>query len=683
MIFRKFFVNRTSSHFAWYPIAALTLLWTAVLASPAQLPAQNRQTDDPTPDLSVVVTADRILTDIVATGAGVSVITAEEIRRSGASSVVEILEQESGISFTSYSNDAQATVDMRGFGEGSGSRVLVLVDGRRLNSPDLSGINWLGIPMDTIDRIEVVHGGASAIYGNNALGGVINIITKEAETSFSVTASGSLGSFNQAGSRITVDVAEERARLRASAEHYTTDGYRERSAYEARNISLRSDFDVPAPLTLRLSGRYGDISYEMPGSLTEAAYKDDPTQAGNPGDEAREEQIDLGVAVEWMSGPLIRVNVPVNYAGRLVETDTASFSSYIDRDLHTFSASPAVTVDWDAGALPLRSRIGVDWSTARQRIRSYTDADRETRDYTAILGHHTIGTALSTTVYVTEELDLAGTVRYDRSTFTAEKESSGIDDRKTHEAFVFDAEAVFRPVEIAKIYLSGGTLFRYPLLDEQASVQGFGDQFLDDLDPERGVTAEAGVGIYPGRKAQVEASVWWLAMEDEIAYDASAMANKNIGSTNRVGADFRLTAEPTEHFRLTGGYSYVLATFAGGDNRGREVPLVPNHSVDGELALRPGTGLGLEFGPALTFRSAAYQGGDSANETDRISPWAVTDLFVRFRPAVPGDLSVTAELKNAFDVRYAPLQFYSSFSGTTAYYPAPGRSFSVAASYRY
>ncbi|MFP4153244.1 MAG: TonB-dependent receptor, partial [Alkalispirochaeta sp.] len=638
-------------------------------------------------EIRVVVTADRILTDIVSTAADVSIITADEIRRSGAANVVELLEGHPGVRFTSYSGEAQATVDIRGFGEGAGSRVLVLVDGRRRNNPDLSGINWLGIPIDSIERIEIVRSGASALYGNNALGGVINIITKTADEPFSVTVSGVLGSFGETGSRLGISVAEENARLRAAAERYTTDGYRDRTAYDARNISLDTEFDVLPSVTLNLDGHHGDITYEMPGSLTEEQFEDDPTQATNDADEAREEQIDLGAGIVWTPLPLLSVEVPFSYAGRLVENDTASSSSYTDRDLHTWSTSPAVIADAYVGSVPFRGRLGFDWSRARQTIRSYSDVDRSSRTYTALLGQETLGTVLSGTAYVTEQIDLGGTVRYDRATFTAEKESSDIDEQKTHEAVVFDLEGVFRPVEFAKIYATGGTLFRYPALDEQASVQGFGDRFEDDLDPERGVTVEVGGGLYLGPLVELDVAGWWLAMEDEIAYVTDPVtfegANENIEETTRTGADVRLTSEPIDLFRLSGGYSYVMATFADGDDKGNEVPLVPNHTVDGELALRPGSALGLEFGPAVRYRSAAYQGGDDANEEDRVSAHTVTDLFVRFRPVVTGDLSITAEVKNVFDTQYAPLQFYSSFSDSTGYYPAAGRSFRVSASYRY
>ena len=70
-----------------------------------------------------------------------------------------------------------AQVDIRGFGDTSVSNTLVLVDGRRTNQIDISGVDWAQIDVNSIDRIEVTRGGQSVLYGDNAAGGVINIIT--------------------------------------------------------------------------------------------------------------------------------------------------------------------------------------------------------------------------------------------------------------------------------------------------------------------------------------------------------------------------------------------------------------------------------------------------------------------------------------------------------------------------
>ena len=92
-----------------------------------------------------------------------------------------------------YGTGKTASVDIRGFGETAPLNVLVLVDGRRVNEIDLSGTDWTQIPIDQIERIEIVRGAGSVLYGDNAVGGVINIITKKPDKPFSARVEGVVG----------------------------------------------------------------------------------------------------------------------------------------------------------------------------------------------------------------------------------------------------------------------------------------------------------------------------------------------------------------------------------------------------------------------------------------------------------------------------------------------------------
>jgi outer membrane cobalamin receptor len=111
--------------------------------------------------------------------ANVSVITRDQIQQSTGTSVPEVLARQVGIQNTDtvgYGNDAKP--NMRGFGDRTG--VLVLVDGVRVNNPGDSTANalWSSIPLQDIDHVEIIRGGGSSIYGEGAIGGVINIITR-------------------------------------------------------------------------------------------------------------------------------------------------------------------------------------------------------------------------------------------------------------------------------------------------------------------------------------------------------------------------------------------------------------------------------------------------------------------------------------------------------------------------
>jgi hypothetical protein len=107
------------------------------------------------------------------------VITEAEIKKSNAKSIPDLLRTEEGILVRNLlGNGKNAQVDLRGYGESAPYNTLVLIDGRRVNSIDLSGVDWTQIPIDSIARIEIVRGTGSVMYGDNAVGGVINIITR-------------------------------------------------------------------------------------------------------------------------------------------------------------------------------------------------------------------------------------------------------------------------------------------------------------------------------------------------------------------------------------------------------------------------------------------------------------------------------------------------------------------------
>ena len=127
--------------------------------------------------------------------ANVTVITAEEIKRTGAASVQEVLSQQPGVVlFDEIGNRFLPTVDLRGFNGAPTTGVTVVVDGVRVNEPDLNQVNYDLIPLEDIERIEIIPG-ASAIFGKNALAGVINIVTKRGGGIPQTTAEVAGGSF--------------------------------------------------------------------------------------------------------------------------------------------------------------------------------------------------------------------------------------------------------------------------------------------------------------------------------------------------------------------------------------------------------------------------------------------------------------------------------------------------------
>src|SRR6185295_6532395 len=114
-------------------------------------------------------------------GAAVFVITQEDIRRSGSTNIPDILRMVPGVNVARI--DAHTwSISIRGFSELYGNKVLVMIDGRPMYRQSFSGVRWdeVDVPLESIERIEVIRGPGGTVWGANAVNGVINIISKSA-----------------------------------------------------------------------------------------------------------------------------------------------------------------------------------------------------------------------------------------------------------------------------------------------------------------------------------------------------------------------------------------------------------------------------------------------------------------------------------------------------------------------
>lgn len=122
------------------------------------------------------------------------VISELDIKRMDATNIGDLLQTElPGIEF-SYSMNQQKSLNMSGFG---GNSVLFLVDGERLAGETLDNVDYSRLNMDNVQRIEIVKGAASSLYGSNAVGGVVNIISRESQEPWSVNVNGHYGAHNE------------------------------------------------------------------------------------------------------------------------------------------------------------------------------------------------------------------------------------------------------------------------------------------------------------------------------------------------------------------------------------------------------------------------------------------------------------------------------------------------------
>jgi len=173
----------------------------------------------------IVVTATKTEKKVEDAPGSVTIISKEEIERRNIKTVDEALSELKGV-FTKRNKglmDTTSSVRLRGF---KGDQyTLILLDGQPLNDAYTGGLEWGMLPVDNIERIEVIRGAASALFGGNAMGGVINIITKTPEK-LEASATGGYGTDNTRHYRVSVgDRFSDKFSLRIGYEGESTDGY--------------------------------------------------------------------------------------------------------------------------------------------------------------------------------------------------------------------------------------------------------------------------------------------------------------------------------------------------------------------------------------------------------------------------------------------------------------------------
>lgn len=206
----------------------------------------------------VVVTATKTERAIGDVPASVSVVTSEDIKNSTAHFADESLKSVAGAYLKrSKFMDAVSSVTLRGFSDKA--RTLVMLDGQPLNDAYTSGVQWPSIPIDNIERIEVVKGPFSSLYGGNAMGGVINIITKTPKKREVVVKSG-YGTYHTFCSHLHyADKFLKNLGLYFSVDNKSTNGYR--SNLVVKSVSTKTGTTIPVSGWERTKSPTGATQY--------------------------------------------------------------------------------------------------------------------------------------------------------------------------------------------------------------------------------------------------------------------------------------------------------------------------------------------------------------------------------------------------------------------------------------
>lgn len=652
----------------------------------------------------VVVTAWHFDTNPLDTPADVTVIGADQIEGYGAASIPEVLRTEANVLLRTVSGrPGNGQLSLRGFGENSGLRVLVLVDGQRFNRPDLGGLDWQQIPLAEVERIEVIRGGQSALYGDQALAGVIKITTRAASAPSEARAQVALGSYDFSHVTVGARFREGGAFVDASYNVFSDDGYRANAATHGSGARLSAGYGP-----VQASFSYQEIDRNLPGPLTIEEYEEDARQSTTSGEHIDEES--------WLGSLLWEESTPLgpSQAELGLFARDSRWSLGVDAENEQFTATLSPRQRFEIGRLGLTGGFDGRYSeidfTEFYNGNEVPEADRF--DYvaaTADLSRVTLAPYLLGDLDVREGLTVVAGGRYEWARTRADyrplnedqvypyrptnrdpnapnpdfrEHPDVVDEAAYDETFDqtgWSAEGAlhWRPWEPLGSWLRANRVYRYPVLDEVASYQGFplSQPFNPDLKPETGWQIEAGGKFQQGPwRAGLTLFALWL--KDEIYFDPSIQgADATVGSglnVNYSGTTRRIGASPSVGYDqgLWGAQvrgTFVDARFVDGENSGRKVPLIPSIYAAASLWLEPLKGYRVTLD--ANYQGERFQGNDETNDQPELEAFALLDF--RFQARLNAHLMAYGKISNLLDTEYLS----TGFAGGV--YPGRGRYFEV------
>jgi iron complex outermembrane receptor protein len=681
----------------------LVLLIAAVLQTAfTQETPDSEETGD---SLDFVVTTARTPEEATKVSGQVTVITAEDIAASGASTIVDVLETVPGLRFARDRSGISPDISMRGISSDYGrGKVLVIVDGMRLNPVQkTSPLNWDAINLSEIERIEVLDGGASVQYGDNASVGVINIITKKSGAAKTdITVSG--GSFFQNEQRFSHHQPTDWGGFTVSGGHQGTQGYQSHTANDAGNGELRGIFDINDSMSLQANVGFAVKNGLIANGLTKAQFDDDPTQNAGPSNSSfSSSAVIAGMGFTWAINDTFNLDVPVSYNFNNYKSYTPSFGQTYNIAPQMLGIRPKITVELKPLDMSLRFTGGVDALFAFSEVKTSYDLVQETNPTVQKASEITLAPWVLVNFEPIPILSLNTGLRYDAAFVKAQMDSwSGTvmggprsyaagDESTQWDAFVYEAGVSVNPLDFLKVYAKYGTQFKYPYLDDLIVMPFTPGGTLDlntDLEPEKGWTIEGGIGLNIKGIARLDANFYFLRIDNEILQiftPPSTYANINQDTIDRLGTNIGLKLTPVKYVGLDLDYGFVNAEYSAGAFEGKFVPMVAKHTLSASLMLY--APFGLSLGPNVLYKSEMYQGLDNANTEPTIDPSLIWGLQARYViNKFKGDLAVMLTVHNLADTKYASMVYAVAPGATGSTYYVDrnmGRSVNVSVQYRF
>jgi iron complex outermembrane receptor protein len=604
----------------------------------------------------VIVAASRVHEDIQNIPANIQVISRDEIRELNPNSIPQILSQLGGLVTRGTSLgqfNLGTTVDMGGYGEAANSNSLILINGQRISPIDSSTTAWEMIPIESIDRIEIIKGGAGVQYGNRAVGGAINIVTNESTQNINRVSAG-YGSFNTQTLNALLQNKLNETLIKVSANTEHTNGWRQNSAATAYATNARlTQFFGENSVYLDVSGSHNYS--QAPGGVVGLVGQGNNQAAkfNNIGSffEGENYGATLGNSIRLNSNAIIEADLAYKKANLTYEEPvTPGNNSSYNRWSLTFS--PRVKIDFNnLGNLVM----GYDFSHAYGADRKLSNA---TLIDNSLYGMYRLP--------LTNDIELATGYRHQVESVTAhdgDATNLSPDASKTNSADAWDIGLNYKFSQNEKIYVKYNQSFRFANIDEFWGLDSNYQRVFNGavLTPQNDRTYQVGGDLLLGT-TKITTSLFHTNTSHHIRYQVWDGININDPYLIKRNGAYLSTSSPiNDKFAIYTNANLQEVFYANGPNQGQSVPLAPHLTLNARLNYKVNENWSI--GSVVSHVGSQYYNGaqdyfnnrnnswnNISNPFNKIPSYTVADVYLNYK-ADRWDARVT--IKNIANSRYA------------------------------
>jgi iron complex outermembrane receptor protein len=698
-------------------------LFAALLSS--VIPFQYVAAQTPNSGPTLIVSGSRFEENLNEVPANVKVITRDEIANSSSNNIPEVLSQIGGLNVRG-SNLGQlsldATVDMGGYGVTANSNTLILIDGQRLNPIDSLGVNWQSIPIDSIERIEIVQGGASVQYGNGAVGGVINIITNGGKANLN-QASVSYGSFNTLINNAILRNTVDKTTIQLTANTSNTGGWRQNSAANAYSFDGKIIQDLGGINKVYADAYYSYTNAQSPGGVLGQVGQGN-TQAAkfnNIGSQNTNTTSGIRGGAIYGINPNWTFEADASYGNRSLAYNAPYYNSADSLIFGIYPGGPTSTnaQSWDMTFTPRAKGnfgkwgttvVGYDFNQASQNgSNAYGTLSQQAilalQDqpygyYGGLLNNSQSAKIINQSLYIvsripiTSSIDASGGFRRQvqnaSTTDTNIASPNGtVNASQNYGANAGDIALNYNYLKGQKIYAKWNQSFRFPNIDE---FWGFDPNtnnriFSGILQPQTSQTYQIG-GEWSLNKFKVSTSLFQSLTMNEIRYNPATYYNTNDpNNISRKGVILDSTSTLFSKLTLSAGGTYQNTAYTTGPYSGSGIGLAPNLLLNA----RANYWLNNQWSLGGVVNYVSEQRYDASptvsNSLSMMPAYTVADVFASYRT---GKWETRLTIKNVGNASYSTYGGYGFVSlpggtGRSSYYyfPSDPRAYYLTAKYSF